>query len=384
MTSPDIIVVGLGAVGSAALYQLTKRGVKVLGIDRYAPPHSFGSSHGESRITRQSTDEGAHYVPFVMRSHDIWRDLEAETGTPILQASGILMIAERGSVEPDNYVESTARNAVTYGIPHEMLNAAEMTDRFPQFRLVGDETGYYEPGGGLVFPERAIETQLTLARQAGAHTITDETVLSIQQTGTLVKVSTDRATYEAASVIVAAGAWIPKLCPLPFAPLLEVRRQVLHWYEMEDPSAYTKEQFPVFIWQHGPTPEEFLYGFPTIPGTTGLKLATEQFNTRVDPDLVDRTISDAENAAMYRDHIEGRLAGVRPNCLRASACFYTVTPDAGFILDRHPEQDHVVVVSACSGHGFKHAPAIGEAAAELASQGKSRLDASGFALARFS
>ncbi len=383
MTSPDIIVVGLGAVGSAALYQLTKRGVKVLGIDRHAPPHSFGSSHGESRITRQSTDEGAHYVPFVMRSHDIWRDLEAETGTPILQASGILMIAERGSVEPDNYVESTARNAVTYGIPHEMLNAAEMTDRFPQFRLVGDETGYYEPGGGLVFPERAIETQLTLARQAGARTITDETVLSIQQTGNTVEVRTDRAIYSAASVIVAAGAWIPKLCPLPFAPLLEVRRQVLHWYEMEEPDAYTKERFPVFIWQHGPTPEEFLYGFPTIPGTTGLKLATEQFNTRVDPDLVDRTISAAENAAMYRDHIEGRLAGVRSNCLRASACFYTVTPDAGFILDRHPEQDRVVVVSACSGHGFKHAPAIGEAAAELASQGKSRLDASGFALARF-
>jgi len=258
-----------------------------------------------------------------------------------------------------------------------------MTDRFPQFRLVGDETGYYEPGGGLVFPERAIETQLTLARQAGARTITDETVLSIQQIGSTVEVRTDRATYSAASVIVAAGAWIPKLCPMPFAPLLEVRRQVLHWYEMEDPSAYTKEHFPVFIWQHGPAPEEFLYGFPTIPGTTGLKLATEQFNTRVDPDLVDRTISDAENAAMYHDHIEGRLAGVRPNCLRASACFYTVTPDAGFILDRHPEQDRVVVVSACSGHGFKHAPAIGEAAAELASQGKSRLDASGFALKRF-
>jgi sarcosine oxidase len=383
--SADVIVVGLGAMGSATLYQLARRGARVIGIDRFHPPHDRGSSHGESRITRQAIGEGEEYVPFVLRSHEIWRELEAETGEALLfQIGGLLMTRESGSArhhgQPD-FVGQTIAAARRFGIAHEVLRAPEIRRRFSPFRLVGDEIGYYEPGAGYVRPERCIAAQLDRARAHGAVTRTGEVVLRLVPRANDVEVVTDRETYTAARAIVTAGPWLPTLLGGPFAKFLGVYRQVLHWFACDDPAAFAPGAFPIFIWIHGAVATDHFYGFPLV--ADGVKLAREQFVETTGPDSVSGEVSAAEIADMYATHIRGRLAGISERCLRAETCLYTVTPDSRFVIDRHPESDRIIVASPCSGHGFKHSAAIGEALAELAMTGQSRLDLTPFALARY-
>ena len=381
----DVIVVGLGAMGSATLYQLARRGARVLGVDRFAPPHDRGSSHGESRITRQGIGEGEEYVPFVLRSHEIWRGLEADTGERLLLAVGGLVLG-RPSLSArhhgkEDFVRRTIRSADRYEISHEVLDAAEVQKRFPPFRLVGDELGYYEPGAGLLRPERCIAAQLARARAQGATVRTGETVVSITPAGGEVRVVTDRASYTGGFAVVTAGAWAPALLGGAFATLLKVHRQVLCWFAPDEASAFAPGRFPIFIWMHGAGESDYLYGIPIV--SEGVKLATEQFAETADPDRVEREVSGAEVAGVYASHVRGRLAGVTDRCLRAETCLYTRTPDSGFVIDRHPAWERVIVASPCSGHGFKHSAAIGEAIAEVVTTGASRLDLAPFSLARF-
>lgn len=385
-TAVDVVVVGLGAVGSATVYQLARRGVRVLGIDRWAPPHDHGSSHGETRITRQAVGEGDEYVPLVMRAHEIWRELEAETGESLLAAVGGLVLGrERRSVwhhgQPD-FVGRTIAIARRHGIPHEVLTPTEVEGRFAQFRLAGDEVGYWEPGAGFLRPERCVAVQLDRARAMGAAVRTGETVVRVVPSAREVRVETDRASYAAGGAVLAAGAWMPQLLPGPVAKLLAVHRQVLYWFAPRDAAAFAPDRFPIFIWIHGRDEGDHFYGFPVV--TEGVKLATEQFTQTTDPDRVQRAVAPAEAAAMHAAHVRARLPGVSDRCLRAITCLYTTTPDGRFIVDRHPDSDRVIVVSPCSGHGFKHSAAIGEAVAERVSVGASRLDVAPFALARFS
>ena len=381
----DVIVVGLGAMASASLYQLARRGARVIGLDRFRPPHDRGSSHGESRITRQAIGEGPEYVPFVLRSHEIWRELEAETGDGLLfQVGGLLLARDSGSVQhhgQGNFVARTIDAARQYDIVHEVLRAGEIQARFPQLRLVGDEIGYYEAGAGFVRPERCVAVQLDRARALGAVERTGETVLRIVPRAGDVEVVTDGETYTAGRVIVTAGAWAPGLLGGAFTKLLGVYRQVLCWFAPVEPSAFTPGAFPVFIWIHGASATDYFYGLPLV--SEGVKLASEQFVETTDPDRVAREVTPDEIAGVYATHVRGRLAGITDRCLRAETCLYTVTPDSRFVIDRHPESERVVVASPCSGHGFKHSAAIGEALAELALSGQSRLDLTPFSLARF-
>lgn len=380
----DVIVVGLGAMGSAAAYQLAKRGARVVGIDRFAPPHEHGSSHGETRITRQAIGEGEAYVPLVLRSHEIWREIEAETGEELFLPCGGLVLSGSGSHHPKKagFLDITVAAARRYGIAHEVLSAGEIARRFPQFVLQGDERGYFEPGAGLLYPERCIAAQLALAARAGATIRTGEIVTAIRPSGTGVRVETDGAVYEAATVIVAAGAWTPGLVG-PALGRLEVYRQVLTWYEVEDPADYAPERFPVFISMHGDDGDQS-YGFPIPAGTAGLKVATEAYDGLLSsPDLIDRNVTAAETGATYDRHVAGRLRGVRRVCLKAKTCLYTQAPDANFVIDRDPESERILLASACSGHGFKHSPAIGEALAQLALDGRTAADLTPFALARW-
>ena len=381
----DVIVVGLGAMGSASLYQLARRGARVIGIDRFRPPHDQGSSHGESRITRQAIGEGEEYVLFVLRSHEIWRSLEAETGEALLfQVGGLFMTRESGSARHHgqaDFVGQTITAAQRFAIPHEVVRAREIQQRFPQFRLVGDEIGYYEPGAGYLRPERCVAVQLDRARAHGAVARVGETVLRIVPRAAEVDVVTDTDTYTAARVIVTAGPWAPALLGGPFAKLFGVYRQVLHWFACDEPAAYAPGRFPIFIWIHGAAPTDHFYGFPLV--SEGVKLAREQFAETTDPDKVTRDVSPAEVADMYATHVRGRLAGISDRCLRAETCLYTATPDSRFVIDRHPDSDRIIVASPCSGHGFKHSAALGESLAELALTDQSRLDVSPFALARF-
>jgi len=381
----DVIVVGLGAMGSATLYQLARRGTRVIGVDRFLPPHDRGSSHGESRITRQAIGEGEEYVPFVLRSHEIWRGLEADTGERLLLAVGGLVLG-RPSVSArhhgkEDFVRRTIASARRHQIPHEVLTAGEVHKRFPQFRLVGDELGYYEPGAGLVRPERCVAAQLDRARAHGAIVRPGETVLRITPAGGEVQVVTDAATYTGGFAVISAGAWLPALLGGPFTKLLKVYRQVLYWFAPDEASAFAPGRFPIFIWMHGAAISDYCYGFPVV--SEGVKLATEQFVETVEPDQVRREVSGAEVATMYASHVAGRLAGVSDRCLRAETCLYTVTPDSGFVIDRHPDCERVIVASPCSGHGFKHSAAIGEAIAEVVTTGSSRLPLIPFSLARF-
>ncbi len=382
----DVAVVGLGAMGSAALYQLAKRGAKVVGLDRYAPPHDRGSSHGETRITRQAVGEGPNYVPLVVDSHRIWRELEAETGRVLFNPCGALVMGPGdGKTSHHGMRDFTARSidsAERYGINHEVMDGAEVARRFPMFLgLSGSEKAYYEPGGGYVMPEACIAAQLDRAVAEGASVRTGVAVGAIEQDAAGVRVETSDGVVLADRVVVSAGAWSVPLLGAPFDRLLTVSRQLLYWYDLADSSAYGPGS-PVFIWMYGKTDVDYFYGFPPMPGDTRIKVAKEQYATTTTADAVDRTIDPAEPERMYRE-IEGHLAGVTSRLAKAAACLYTVTPDRGFIIDAHPAQDRVLVVSACSGHGFKHSAGIGAAVAEVITDGRSRVDLAPFALSRF-
>lgn len=386
----DVLVVGLGAMGSAALYQAAKLGARAIGIDRFVPPHDRGSSHGDTRITREAIGEGREFVPLVLRSNQIWEDLEAATGRNLLTRNGALVLASQ-SVSGNHhgsrsFVEDTLAAATEFGIAHEVLHAGEIHRRYPQFRLAGDEVGYFEPRAGFLRPEACIEVQLTLASQLGAKLRTSEIVLDIkQEKHGAVEVKTDRGTYSAARVIVTAGAWLPNLLGREYARHFRIYRQILCWFALaKDFELYSPARLPVFIWIVGNRPRDMLYGFPAVDGPYGgVKIATEQYEATVDPDAVQRAVGDAEIAAMYNEYIAPRFPDVSGECLRVATCLYTVTPDAKFIIDALPDCENVAFASACSGHGFKHSAAIGEALA-LRALGRGRaVDLSPFRVKRF-
>ncbi len=385
----DALVIGLGAVGSAALYQASRLGARAIGIDRFSPPHDQGSSHGDTRITRQAIGEGRDFVPLVLRSDQIWQELESKTGRSLVVRNGGLILASpnipgnhHGST---SFVEDTIAAAREFGIAHDVLKTAELRHRYPQFRLRGDEIGYFESGAGFLRPEACIQAQLELARQSSAQIFANETVERITPSpGGTVEVTTNLRTYSAAHVIVTVGAWIAKLLGEDSAKLFRIYRQTLCWFALaQNCDLYVPGQFPIFIWITGDRPRDMMYGFPAIDGPEGgVKIATEQYEETVDPDLVPRDVAQSEIAAMHTEYIAPRLPDVSGKCLRYTTCLYTVAPDAKFIIDRFSDHENVWFASACSGHGFKHSAAIGEALARQALKLPPLVDLSRFALAK--
>jgi sarcosine oxidase len=385
--SVGTVVVGLGAMGSATAYQLAKRGARVVGLDRYAPPHTHGSTHGETRITRQAIGEGEMYSPFAIRSHELWREIEAATGADLLTLTGGLIIsspATGAAVHVAEFLATTIAAARRYGIPHEVLDAAEIRRRFPAFRVQDGETGYFEPGAGFVRPERCVAAQLELARRHGATLRLGEEVVEVRPDGAGAVVRTAADSYRADRVVLTAGPWLPGMLAPEYARHFSVTRQVLYWFATSDPvERFQPGRFPVFIWEPPGLPEG-IYGFPAIDGASGgVKVAPAAYGERMaTADAPPRPVTEEEIAATYRELVAPCFPGLSPNCLRTATCLYTVTADAGFVIDRHPEFPQLVLVSPCSGHGFKHSAAIGEAVAEWVSEGLSRLDLAPFGLER--
>lgn len=390
MERSDVVVIGLGAMGSACAYQLAKRGVDVTGIDRWTPPHTFGSTHGDSRVTRQAAGEGPEYVPLVLRSQELWREIEAEAGVDLFTSCGVLMMAPQGIKAaqhgvPDRFA-TMVELARSFSIPHETFDDEEVVRRYPEIRLDGSYAAYFEPGGGFVRPEAAVSAQVELAQRHGARMRYAEQVLDVKHEQDGAVVVTDLGRYAAHQVVIAAGSWIDQVVPgLGLANLLGVYRQVLYWFSLDPAKAqqFAPDHFPVFVWTFGSQPADYMYGFPAIDGPSGgLKIATELYHETTTPGGVRREVSAEETRHMYDHYVAGRFPALHPEPLRTATCLYTVTPDFHFLIDRHPDHPQTLLVSPCSGHGFKHSAAIGESVAQLLTEGRSAIDLSSFTLGR--
>jgi sarcosine oxidase len=368
--SPDVIVVGLGAMGSATLRAISRRGLRVLGIDRFAPPHDRGSSHGDSRIIREAYFEHPSYVPLVQRAYVLWDEIARESGRTLFTRTGGVMIGPPGGV----LVPGSLRSAREHGLAHEVLDAAAIQARVPAFRPRADWIGVWEPNAGVLRPEAAIEAMLAGAAAHGAAVRTGEVVTGWSADGAGVEVRTDRGVHRAGQLVLAAGAWMPRLVPeLP----LETVRRVLFWFETVA-ARVAHDVCPISIWEHDPG--RYIYSFPRTE--RGVKVAHHDLGGAADPDRLDREVRPEEVAAI-RALLHDMMPFASGPLLSTAVCMYTKTPDEDFVVDRHPVHDRVVVASPCSGHGFKFAPAIGEAISDLVVEGWTRHDLRRFAANRW-
>lgn len=368
----DLLVVGLGAMGSAVALHAARLGLGVLGIDRYDPPHGLGSTKAETRITRLAVGEGPQYLPFVRRSHELWRQLEAETGIDLLHECGGIIITEQLPVTGqrwEDFVTETARIAHEGAIPFEVLEPDLARSRHPWIAIADDQKVGFEPTAGLVMVEKCVEVQLQLAAASGATIRTNEDVLSITPDESGVVVATSLGTYRAANVVLSTGPWIRDLAAPVHGNQITITRQVVYWFDVDDLDVFTTASIPYVMWI-AEQDEDYIGLFPMPPGgTPAVKILGEQFLESTDPSTVERTVSQAEIDAFYDTHVAPKFRGVRRKCFRAEVCLYANTPDDHFLIDSDPRSDRITVMSPCSGHGFKHSSGLGEAVAQRIATG---------------
>jgi sarcosine oxidase len=370
----DVVVVGLGAMGSAALHHLARRGLRTLGIEQFSPGHDRGSSHGATRIIRLGYFEDPSYVPLVRAAYPLWRELEAEAREQLLTVTGIVEIGA-----PDGeLINGTLASARLHGLAHEVLDAAAVMRRFPAFRIPSHYVGVFQGDGGFLAAEAAIHAQLRLARAAGAEIRTNERVRAVEPAADGVRIVTERGTIKAAQAIVAAGSWLPVLLPqLPMR--LRVTRQVLGWFTPTDGAPFTADKCPVFLLESG---DGMFYGFPPHGGS-GIKFAKHHHQDEtIDPEAPTRPFSP-DDEAILRHALAAHLPAANGALIDAKICRYTMTPDGDFLLDRLPGAKQIIIASPCSGHGFKFAPVIGQALADLVERGETWHDLSRFRLRSF-
>ena len=370
----DVAIAGLGAMGSAAAYHLAKRGVSVLGLDRYAPPHTLGSSHGETRIIREAYFEHPSYVPIIQRAYELWEQLEDESGRDLFLQSGGVMVGP-----PDSTLVTGAElSARMHNLPYERLSPGEVTERFPALTPAEDTIAIWDSRAGILFPEDCVRSHLDIARANGADLRFDEPVESWEPDGEGVRLRTAKGEYGAGKLLLSAGAWIPSLMNGVSLPL-EVERQVLVWFEPKvNPGHFDPDRCPIFLWDHGQ--DRHFYGFPNMGA--GVKVALMHQGEEAEPDSIDREVSQRDEDAV-RAMLERYLPSANGPTLSAQVCMFTNTPDTHFLIDFHPEAPQTLIGSPCSGHGFKFASAIGEILAELLVDGRSRLNIDLFRLDRF-
>lgn len=371
MSSFDVAVIGLGAMGSAALYELARRGKRAVGIERFAPGHEQGSSHGESRVIRLAYFEHPSYVPLVRTALAKWRELERASGEALLTTTGVLQIGRPGSV----LVSGSLAACREHRLEHETLDAAAIRARFPMFTVPDDYSGLWEEEGGILRPERANAIHLRLAVAAGAAMLTEKRVVAIEPRNGHVRVVLDDGIIEAGAAVVAAGPWIADLVPA-LAPHLSLSRQVLCWYEPHRPELFRPGPFPVFAIEGD---DDIVYGFPDFAGT-GVKCASHHAGEALDHADSQRRPPVTGDAERITAFLQRYMPDVPGRLLKMKTCIYTNTPTGDFVIDRSPEDARIVFASACSGHGYKFATVIGEALADLASQGGTRHDLSRFSL----
>jgi sarcosine oxidase len=375
----DVIVVGLGGMGSAAAYQLARRGVRVLGLERHGPAHAQGSSHGKSRIIRQAYFEDPTYVPLLLRAYELWQQIERESHENLLHITGGLMIGPPGS----RTVAGARRSAEEHGLAHEMLDANDIKRRFPAMRPAADTIALFEAKAGFVHPEASVAAHLRVADRNGAELHFHEPVLHWEANtdATRVHVTTEHGSYQAGHLIISPGAWAPQLFADLKLPLV-VERNLLFWFEpIGGRDQFMPGKFPIYIWEVDDNLQ--FYGFPAQDGPPGgVKAALFRAGVHTTPETIDRTIHPHE-VDRLRECLATHIPALNGPLIEGASCMYTTSADEHFILGLHPRYPNVVVSSPCSGHGYKFATVIGEILADLATDGTTRHPIGLFDLQRF-
>jgi sarcosine oxidase len=378
----DVLVVGLGAAGAAVCHEVARRGASVIGIDRFSPPHTLGSTHGRTRIIREAYFEHPLYVPLVQRAYELWAELEELTGSVLYRRTGGLMMGPPDGV----LVQGALESARTHGLEHEELSVEAVRRRFPGLLPAEGWHAVLEPRAGILMPEAAVRVLLHLARGYGAELRLETSVEGWRVTdGGDVVMATSQGEVRARYAVFAAGPWLNPLLAAqqggstPLQLPLRVERQVSHWF---DPApgvhVFRPDACPIAIWEYGR--DRFFYTFPDLGH--GVKAGIHHEGGTVDPESADRTVGMAEEARM-RGLLELYMPGSAHSVRDSNVCLYTNTPDGHFIVDAHPRHDRVLLLSPCSGHGFKFAPAIGEVAADMLLDGGSSFELTPFRVSRY-
>lgn len=363
MPTYDVVVAGLGGFGSSAAYHLARRGLRVLGLDPRPAAHTEGASHGESRIVRQVYFEGAAYVPLLQRTYELWDELGG--ADPLLRRTGGLFMGTPGT----RVLEGSVATARAWGLDHEVLDAAEVSRRFPALRPPAGTLSLYEPQAGVVAPEAAVTAHLRAASRAGAQLRHDEAVTGWRPRGEGVDVTTSRGEVDAGALVLAPGRWTSGLLgglPLP----LVVERRVQHWFAAAG-GGLSPGRLPVWLW--APDSGTSLYGVPELSTGAGAKAAVHFSPGRPPGDWT-------------ADEVATALSSLLPSLgehLRSAPCWYTLSPDENFVVGAHPDASRVLLACGFSGHGFKFTPVLGEVLADLVVEGRTRFDLSLFDPMRF-
>lgn len=357
----DVIVIGVGGMGSAAAYHLAARGQRVLGLEKFGPAHDRGSSHGGSRIIRQSYFEDPAYVPLLLRSYELWAKLAADADREVFRLTGGLYLGPPESLT----VAGSLRASREWSLPHEVWDAAQIRRRFPNFTPAAGDIAVYEANGGFARPEATVRAHIDLALRAGATLSFGEEVLDWAETASGVTVTTARATYHAEQLVVCPGAWAPRLLA-DFGIPITIERQVLYWFEPSGGTAAFEGE-PIYIAEDASGTQ--IYGFPAIDGPAGgVKTAFFRKGIVCTPDTIDRTVHPHEIDEM-RTRVSGLLPALTGPCVHTATCMYSNTPDEHFVIARHPSGTRVTIACGFSGHGFKFVPVVGEVLADLVIDG---------------
>jgi sarcosine oxidase len=374
MSEFDVIVVGVGAMGSSALYQLSQRGLRVLGLEAFEAGHRLGSSHGESRVIRLAYYEHPNYVPLLRRAYELWSAVERESGQDLLTMTGGLMIGP-----PQSELVSGARaSADEHGLEYTLLEPQDVIRQYPALHLADDEVALWEPQAGFLRPERCIETFVRLGLARGAEVHYTEPVRSWRADARGVEVRTDAGAFEAANLVFTCGARISGVVG-DCMPPVKAERVPLFWMEPTNPDLFALGTLPIYMWESASG--EMFYGFPHVEWP-GVKVARHHSRDYCDPDTVDRTVN-AHDERLLREAIERRIPALNGPVVDSLICMYEDSPDEHFMIDRVAEHPNVIYAGGFSGHGFKFASVVGEIIADLVTRGAATPDADFLGTQRF-
>ena len=369
----DVIIIGLGAMGSATSMFLSHNGIKVIGFDSYSPPHEFGSSLGHTRVIREAYHEGTTYVPIVQRAYEIWLEMNENSKVPIIETYGGLLIGRK-----TGDIENALKSANKYDIPIKKMTTDEISQKFSVLNPPKEYIGLLESRGGAVFVENSINHMLNTALNNGSIHKYNERVVRWSKKSNYYLVETNLGNYKAEKLVFSSGAWITKLLPTLKLPI-KIERQVLFWFSpRKNPDKFKSINMPNSGWDldNG-------LSFYTMPNleNRGFKVAMHHNGEFVDPDTLIRESNDSD-LKMVRGFLEEYIPDGNGELIDSKVCMYTDTPDQDFLIDSHPDDENIIICSPCSGHGFKFTPAIGEICSSLIINNSTKFDLDKFSLER--